>query len=496
VNLLRKFRETALSVIPIVVIVVILNLTIAPVGWLAVGQFALGAISIIVGLSLFLLGTDIGIVPVGQRTGAALMQRRNLPLLLASGFVIGLIITIAEPQVQVLAQQVALLAPYVSRNLLVLAISLGVGLFVSIAFARIVLAISYRWVLIVFYAVVAILSLLVDSFFLGIAFDAGGATTGPMTVPFILALGVGVAAVRKSGSSEQDSFGLVGIASIGPISAVLVMGLIGKSSVGGAPVGTAVEGATSSMTLGSLIGSSTLEVLQALGPLALLFILFQFTLLHQQRRQLIRMIEGLIYAAIGLILFLTGINGAFMPIGSSIGALIGASSYLWVLIPIGIFLGAVVVLAEPAVWVLTDQVRDVSGGSIRKSLVLVFFSIGVSLAVGLAMVRIVFRLPLSYFLIPGYVLALLLTFRCPPLFTAIAFDSGGVASGPMSSSFLLAFTLGASAASGGDPFADAFGIVALIAMTPLVTIQLLGLLYRTRNTKGRQPALERNATYE
>ena len=234
-NLLRKFRETALSVIPIVVIVVILNLTIAPVGWPAVGQFALGAVSIIVGLSLFLLGTDIGIVPVGQRTGAALMQKRNLPLLLTSGFIIGLIITIAEPQVQVLAQQVSLLAPHVSRNSLVLAISLGVGLFVSIAFARIVLAVSYRWVLIGFYAIVAILSILVDTFFLGIAFDAGGATTGPMTVPFILALGVGVAAVRKSGSSEQDSFGLVGIASIGPISAVLVMGLIGKASVEGDP---------------------------------------------------------------------------------------------------------------------------------------------------------------------------------------------------------------------------------------------------------------------
>jgi len=185
----------------------------------------------------------------------------------------------------------------------------------------------------------------------------------------------------------------------------------------------------------------------------------------------------LLYAAVGLIFFLVGVNAAFMPVGSEIGALIGASPMNWLLIPIGFFLGAVVVLAEPAVWVLTDQVREVSGGSIKKSLVLAFFSIGISLAVGLAMIRVVFHLPLAYFLIPGYLIALLMTFRCPPLFTSIAFDSGTVASGPMSSSFLLAFTLGASSANGGSPFADAFGVMALIAMTPLISLQVLGLLY-------------------
>jgi len=318
---------------------------------------------------------------------------------------------------------------------------------------------------------------------LGIAFDAGGATTGPMTVPFILALGVGVAAVRKSAQSEQDSFGLVGIASIGPISAVLIMGL-GTSTAFQAGGSTEAAVAEAAPSLGRLFITSMSEVAQALGPLAVLFLIFQVTLLHQQRRQFIRMLEGLIYAAIGLVLFLVGVNGAFMPVGTQLGALIGASEFTWVLIPIGLFLGAVVVLAEPAVWVLTDQVRDVSGGSIKKPMVLVFFSLGVSIAVALAMVRVVTHLPLIYFLIPGYILALLMMFWCPPLFTSIAFDSGGVASGPMSSSFLLAFTLGASTASGGNPFADAFGIVALIAMTPLVTIQLLGLLYKRRQRQS------------
>lgn len=476
-NLLLKFKETSLSVIPIIVIVILLQLTIAPVGWDEVARFAFGGLLIIIGLSLFLLGTDIGIIPVGQRIGSALMNKRNLPLLVGVSFIIGLFITMAEPQVHVLARQVELLAPHISRTILTFSIALGIGLFVALAFARLILSISYRTTLIVLYIFLAILALLADNFFLGIAFDAGGATTGPLTVPFILALGIGVAGVRKSDTSEQDSFGYVGIAAIGPVAAVLVMGIISRF-LGESPASTvSVSEAAVIPSFTHILIETLVDVVQALTPLALLLVIFQFTLLFQHKRQLIRMFEGLIYATVGLIFFLVGVNGAFMPVGSEIGALIGDSSMNWLLIPIGFFLGAVVVLAEPAVWVLTDQVREVSGGSIKKSLVLVFFSMGISLAVGLAMIRVVFHLPLMYFLIPGYVIALLLTFFTPPLFTSIAFDSGTVASGPMSSSFLLAFTLGASSSTGGSPFADAFGIMALIAMTPLISLQILGLLY-------------------
>lgn len=476
-KLLRKLRETSLSVIPIILIVIILQLTIAPVGWNNIGRFAFGGLLIIIGLSLLLLGTDIGIIPVGQRIGSALMHKRNLPLLLGVSFIIGLFITMAEPQVHVLARQVELLAPHISRTILTVSIALGIGIFVAIAFGRLILGLSYRWTLIVLYAIVTILAIITDKFFLGIAFDAGGATTGPLTVPFILALGIGVAGVRKSDTSEEDSFGYVGIAAIGPVSAVLLMGIISRLS-GGTPDGAIVsQEATVIPSFTHILVETLGEVVQALSPLALLLIIFQLTLLHQHKKQIIRMFEGLLYAAVGLIFFLVGVNAAFMPVGSEIGALIGASPMNWLLIPIGFFLGAVVVLAEPAVWVLTDQVREVSGGSIKKSLVLAFFSIGVSLAVGLAMIRVVFHLPLAYFLIPGYLIALLMTFRCPPLFTSIAFDSGTVASGPMSSSFLLAFTLGASSANGGSPFADAFGVMALIAMTPLISLQVLGLLY-------------------
>ncbi len=276
-----------------------------------------------------------------------------------------------------------------------------------------------------------------DSFYIPIAFDAGGATTGPMTVPFIIALGIGVSNVRRDKKSEENSFGLVGIASIGPVIAILLMALFSRQN--GSIVETVSHSQSISIELGSLFLSSIKEVLQAIAPLALLFILFHFTLLHLHRRQIIRSIEGIIYTAVGLIVFLVGVNGALMPIGSALGASLGSFSPSYILIPIGFIFGAVIVLAEPAVWVLTEQVREVSRGSISQNIVLVFFSLGVSFAVALAMMRIIYSIPLIYLLLPGYAIALILSFFSPPLFTAIAFDSGGVASGPLSSSFLLAF---------------------------------------------------------
>lgn len=481
-NLLRKLRETTLSVVPIVLIVVLLNLTIAPVGWAAIGTFALGSLAIIAGLSLFLVGTDISIIPTGNLIGSALMQKRKPIMLILTGLVAGLFITLAEPQIQVLARQVTSLAPQIDKSHLILGIAIGMGLFFSVGLARIIFKISYRWLIIAIFVLIGCLAYLSEEHFIGIAFDSGGAGTGPLTVPFMLALGVGVATVRVSRSSEQDSFGLVGLSTTGPIAAVLFLGLLSRSSGPFGPTGA--ESSAEVLSFARLVATTVTDVLQALSPIALLFLLFQLTVLHQGRRATIRMIEGLIYAAIGLMLFLVGVNGAFMPVGAEIGSMIGASPVRWTLIPIGFVLGAVVVLAEPSVWVLTDQVREVSGGSIRKSVIMLFFSIGVSISLALAMTRVITGLPLIYILIPGYLTALVLTFFCPPLFTSIAFDSGAVASGPISNSFLLAFTLGASTASGGNPFSDAFGVVALITMTPLTTIQILGLIYRRRNTKN------------
>lgn len=481
--LLRKFRETTLSVLPIVLIVFILNITIAPVGTEAFITFLLGSLAIIVGLSLFLMGTDLSIIPTGNKIGSALMVKRNLPLLLISGLIMGLFVTLAEPQIHVLSQQITSLAPSLNKSELIVAISFGMGLFLAMGIARIIFKISYRWLLIGVFAVIAVLATLSERFFIGISFDSGGAATGPMTVPFILAIGIGIAGVRKSETSDQDSFGLVGLSTIGPVVIVLFFGLLSKATL---PANEAIVANESSViSLRALISSTTVEVLQALSPIAVAFFVFQITLLKQSRRRVIRMVEGLIYAAIGLIMFLVGVTGAFMPVGSAIGSAIGASDYRWALIPIGFFLGAVVVLAEPSVWVLTDQVREISAGAIKKSSVMLFFSIGVSISLALAMARIIFTIPLIAILAPGYLIALILSFFAPPLFTSIAFDSGAVASGPISNSFLLAFTLGASTANGGNPFNDAFGVVALITMTPLITLQLLGLIYkRSEKTKG------------
>ncbi|RPI48899.1 MAG: DUF1538 domain-containing protein, partial [Chloroflexi bacterium] len=472
-NLLAKLKETGITVVPILFIVLLLDLTVAPIGWSLLGQFFIGGGLIIIGLSVFLVGTDIGVLPVGQSAGSALVHRRSLGLMLVAGFLIGFLITIAEPDVQVLASQVATVDPSISKTFLLVAIALGVGFFVAVGFGRIILQASYRWLLIGFYLVVFALAGLTAPSYLGISFDSGGVTTGPMTVPFIMALGVGVAAVRGGRNAENDSFGMVGLASIGPIMAVLIMGMLYKGPASGAALASGADAVAGGgeRTAGiaaaflHIVPEITVDVVLALGPLALMFVVFQLALLRMPRHQVARMVKGLIYAFIGLVIFLVGVNGAFLPVGSAIGGIVGSLENNAVLVPIGLVFGAVVVLAEPAVWVLNDQVEQVSGGYIKRRVMLASLSIGVSIAVGIAMLRVVTGLSIWWFLIPGYVLALGLTFLCPPLFTAIAFDSGGVASGPMSSTFILSFTLGASASVGGDPVTDAFGVIAMIAMT-------------------------------
>lgn len=468
-------------------IVLALSLTIAPIEGALLTKFLAGGLLIILGLGVFLLGTDIGILPVGQDVGSALVHRRSLPLMLAVGFLVGFIITVAEPDVQVLANQVAKVDASIPKNLLIVMIGLGVGFFVSVSFGRIILGFSYRWLLLGFYAVVFILAALTDPAYVAVAFDAGGATTGPMTVPFIMALGVGVAAVRRGKDAEGDSFGLVGLASIGPILAVLAMGIINKGRVAEAP---ASAGAASGSlgVLGDflrLAPETAADAARALGPLAAMFLAFQLLLLKMPPHRVARMAKGLLYSFVGLVLFLVGVNGGFLPAGAAIGARIGAMAGNWVLIPIGLVFGAVVVLAEPAVWVLNNQVEEVSGGAIKKQAMLASLSLGVAAAVGIAMLRVVTGISIWWFLVPGYALALALTFFCPPLFTAIAFDSGGVASGPMSSTFILAFTLGASSAAGGNPLSDAFGVIAMIAMTPLIMIQILGLAFSYEEKKAQ-----------
>ncbi|MBQ8013096.1 MAG: DUF1538 domain-containing protein [Treponema sp.] len=512
-NIFAKFKETVSSVLPIMVMVLLLGLTIAPMSFGTMTRFVIGGILVIFGLTIFLLGVDIGILPIGERSGAALTAKRNLPLLLAAAFLIGFIVTVAEPDVQVLADQVRGIAPNVSKWGLIFMIAVGVGFFVALGILRTVLSIPLNILLTISYFFVFAFAFMTPPTFQGIAFDSGGATTGPMTVPFIMALGVGVAVVRaksnKAGKvkfSSDDSFGLTGIASIGPVLAVIIYGIIlsdGNSSsadsVAEAGHGFVAQGLSVFL---SLLPSILKEVSGALAPLAAMAVLFQILLLKMPPMQVVRMVRGFVMSFIGLILFLTGAQGGFMPAGEELGKVLGAASQtgiLWtvLLVIVGLVFGAVIVCAEPAVWVLTDQVESISGGTIKRRVMLVALSAGVAISVGISMLRVLYGFSLWYILIPGYSLALILSFICPKLYTGIAFDSGGVASGPMTSTFILSFTLGASEASGGNPSVDAFGVIALVAMTPLIAIQILGILgiiFKIKSSKSERAKLKVEAT--
>ena len=489
-DILGKFKETAVSVLPVMAIVLSLGLTIAPLDGMLLGRFALGGALLVVGLTVFLLGVDLGIQPMGSDFGAKLTARRSLALLLGAAFVVGFIVTAAEPDIQVFADQVRGVFPGVGKLPLTFAIAAGVGLFMVVGLLRTMLGLSVKWVLFISYAFLFAASYIAHPAFIGIGFDSGGATTGPMTVPFIMALGLGVSAVR---ADSKGSFGLTGIASVGPVLAVLLYSVALRNGAGTAAMGAAAEAASEGASsflapFGHAFAEAFRESAISIVPLFALFVISQFALLKLPPRQFLRLTNGFVYAFIGLSIFLAGVNGGFMQAGQALGELLGRNAFhaggIWyaVLIGTGLALGAIIVCAEPAVWVLSEQVEQVSGGTIRRKALLVFLSVGTAIAIGLAMWRAVAGFPLGRILLPGYIAAMALMVFSPPLFSGIAFDSGGVASGPLTSTFVLSFTLGA--ASGGAGGTDSFGVIALVAMMPLVAIQVMGILYEYRRRKA------------
>ncbi|MCQ2578794.1 MAG: DUF1538 domain-containing protein [Treponema sp.] len=494
-NILEKFKETVVSVLPVMLIVIGLGIFAAKLPALVLGRFVFGGILLIFGLTIFLLGVDLGIQPFGERAGAALTEKRNLPLLLTSAFIIGFLVTIAEPDIQVFASQVKGYYAVVNKMAVVVAIALGVGLFLMTGLLRSVLHWNLKIVLLIFYLVLFAVMFFCPGAFAGVAFDSGGATTGPMTVPFILALGLGVSSVR---AEKGDSFGLTGITSVGPVMAVLIYSLVIRKvisepsavesiSQGAAAAGEIIpEGFFAPFT--KIIPGIIKEAVVSLLPLIALFAVFQIFLMHMTLRQVIRISIGFVYSFLGLSVFLVGVNGGFMEAGRMLGTFLGRQAltgggWFVLLIVTGLLIGAVVVCAEPAVWVLTDQVEDITGGTIKRKILLLFLSCGAAVAIALALWRGVRGFSLRWFLIPGYAIALLLMIFSPKMFTAIAFDSGGVASGPITSTFVLSFTLGASSCSGNG--SDVFGVIALVAMTPLIVIQILGIIYKKKTGGGK-----------
>lgn len=404
------------------------------------------------------------------------------PSILLLCFLLGFIITISEPDLQVLAEQV----PSIPNYTLILAVAFGVGFFLVVAMLRMLFSKPLPSLLIIFYLIVFALAFFVPDDFLAVAFDSGGVTTGPMTVPFIMSLGVGFAAVRSDKHAEDDSFSLVSLCSIGPILAVLLLGLLyHPEDTGYTPA--ELPKIQDSVELWNYFAHGFPEYMKEIAisllPIVIFFAAFQIFSLRLKKKTLLKIIIGILYTYVGLVLFLTGVNVGFMPAGNHLGQMIAALPYRWILIPIGMVIGFFIVKAEPAVYVLMEQVEEITSGAISGRAMGLSLSLGVAVSVGIAMIRVLTGVSIFWFILPGYVIAICLSFFVPKIFTAIAFDSGGVASGPMTATFLLPFAMGACQAVGGNIVRDAFGIVAMVAMTPLIAIQILGAVYQIQSAK-------------
>ena len=474
--LIEKLQESINSILPITAIVAAVCFLFVPIPSGLMLAFLLGALHMIVGMGLFSLGADLAMSKIGGHIGSAMTASRKLWLILLTSFLLGTAITLAEPDLQVLAANV----PAISSTVLLLTVGIGVGLFLALAMLRILFAVSLRTMLLILYGLVFLLAFFLDPNLLPLSFDAGGVTTGPMTVPFIMALGVGVSAIRSDEKAKEDSFGLVALCSVGPILAVMCLALIfHPESSATAASRIPAYGTTTAVGSGYLGAFPTYlgEMALALLPIFAFFLLFQLLSLHLRRRPFTQILAGIVYTYAGLVLFLTGVNVGFSPLGETLGSLIAQSRFRWLMIPLSMVMGWFIIQAEPAVHVLTRQVEELTAGAVSEKAMELSLSLAVAAGNALAMLRVLTGVPILYFLVPGYAVALALSFFVPPTFTGIAFDSGGVASGPLTATFMLLFAMGASQALGGNVMTDAFGLVSMVAMMPLITVQGMGAVF-------------------
>ena len=482
--LAEKIRESMVSVLPIIAIVTILCLFLVPMQTDLLLTFLIGALMIVVGMGLFSLGAERSMTLIGNKIGTALTKTDKLPVIILVAFVLGVAVTVAEPDLQVLADTV----PNIDKTVLLAAVGIGVGLFMVVCMLRILYGINLRWVLVGCYIAIFVLAAFTDRDFLCIAFDSGGVTTGPMTVPFILALGVGISHVRSDNRAEADSFGLVALCSIGPILSVLLLGFFSDGS-GSASEITQVSFANTTGIGGAFLQALPVymkEMAVAMLPIVAIFVVFQIFVFRMSSRNFGKIFVGILYTYVGLVLFLTGVNVGFSSLGAELGAALVSDGMEWLLIPLAAILGWFIISAEPAVSVLEKQIEDVSAGAIPGKAIKLSLSVAIALAMALAMLRVVTGVSILWFLVPGYAIALGLSFFVPDIYTAIAFDSGGVASGPMTATFMLQFMMGVSIALGGNVLTDAFGIVAMVAMMPLLSIQVVGFYYQRKAKKVAQ----------
>ena len=480
--------ESLAAVMPITVLVFFLTVSIVPMSAGNMMTFLFGAFMLVVGMGMFQLGADMAMSRLGEGMGISLSRKGNIVLIALATFLLGALITIAEPDLRVLSDQV----PAIPTYTLIITVALGVGLFLVAAVLRIAFKVDLGVLLTVLYLLVIGFSFIVPEQFLSVAFDSGGVTTGPITVPFIMAFGVGVSTMRNDKDASNDSFGLVSLASVGPILAVLVLSCFFGSG-NATYVADAIQDASTMKDVVFAFAEQTphyaLEVLISMFPILGAFFVLQLITKRYKKAQIFKMLVGFLYTYVGLVLFLCGVSVGFAPVGSLIGAALGGDRTRWLLVPVGMLIGYFIVKAEPAIQILNKQVQSVTNGTISAKSMNVALQIGVSVSVGLAMLRVITGLPIRWIVIPGYVLALVMTRLVPKIFVGIAFDSGGVASGPMTSTFLLPLCIGACQTVGGDIMSDAFGAVALVALTPLIAIQMMGVIYNVKMYKIKRASI-------
>jgi len=490
-----KVTEVLYAVLPITGIVLLLHLTLSPLDSSLLIRFFIGDLFIIVGLAIFLFGVDIGITPIGQEMGKGIAKTNKVWMVVVAGLILGFFISIAEPDLHILAGQIeAVTSGMVSKLSIVVIVSIGIAALVSLGLVRIVFNVPLYKILFGLYFIILILALFTSPEFLAISFDASGATTGALTVPFILALALGVSVLKRdSKASEKDSFGLVAIASTGAIIAVMIMNIFsGADEISGSL--SQVKTASNSI-IGPFLQKAPIitgEVLLALLPILILFLVFQKFSFKMTKKTVRKILMGLLFTFVGLVLFLVGVNAGFMDVGSAVGYKIASLDHKAYVVIVAFVLGLVTILAEPAVHVLTHQIEDVTSGYVKRTVVMATLALGVGLAIALSMLRILIpELQLWHYLLPGYAISLAMSYFAPKLFVGIAFDSGGVASGPMTATFILAFVQGAAEAiEGANVLVDGFGMIAMVAMTPIIALQILGFVFKLKSKKG---GLEKHA---
>lgn len=486
-KLKESIAESLSAVLPITGIVLAISIFLVPMETGTMVMFFVGAVMLIVGMGMFQLGSEMAMSPLGEGIGAETAKSKKIAVLLPVSLVMGALITLAEPDLQVLSNQV----PSIPNLTLILTVAVGVGIFLALAVLRIVFCIDLSLLLAGLYTLLLLLSLFVPKDFLAVAFDSGGVTTGPITVPFIMAMGIGLSSVRTDKNASSDSFGLVALSSVGPILAVMLLGLFynpqgaAYAAAGVPQVHTMRDVARAFAWELPTYGK---EVLLSLLPIVAMFLVFQLLTRRYQPRQRKRITMGFLYTFAGLVLFLCGVNVGFAPVGTKLGSQLAGSGMQWLLVPIGMLIGYFIVKAEPAIQILNHQVQSVTNGTVSAKSMNRCLSVGVAVSVGLSMVRVLTGLPIQWVVVPGYLLALGMSRFVPKIFVGIAFDSGGVASGPMTSTFLLPLCIGACGSLGGNIMTEAFGAIALVALTPLIAIQIMGMRYKIKLEKLQKTA--------